>query len=219
MSFTSALGRWSEYEGAALFAADKPVSVARVAILANNLHHLRDTSPMERISHLTMVGESIAATDSTGHASEPTPLLQYTTPWTMLRPTVPARPVLRVGAHRNAAGTSYISAGLFPVGNRHYASGFGAMAWWPEVSFTATTPTIVLEDAVAPVYSTRPTLWSGATSHIGFMEFAGKDPQNDGSLVSSSSSVMMLTLALFVRHTGTSETRVSLVQLREFSGP
>jgi hypothetical protein len=215
------------------FEEDMPVTSRRAVVLANNVNHLRDTCTQQRVSYATYTGQAITATDFGGDAVIASPVMQFTTPWSILEGDRVARPVLRIGAHRNAAGTSYLSAGLFARGARQNASGTGALAYWPETSFTNTSAAIVIE-AAADVTWTRPrretrtlSLPGGRTltqsrvvgSPEDFLTLGATDPIADGTFEASSPRVLMAVLAIWVRHTGTSETRISLVELREFSGP
>jgi|GEM_PF-3302322 len=213
MSYTSAAAAWIESDLTTDTTADRPVSARLGLTLANNVNHLRDTCTQARVSHMAYVGETLISTDYAG-GTQATPLLQYTVPWSVLAPGPRgfARPVLRVGAHRATAGTSYLSAGLFLMGARQSASGNGAIAFWPETSFTNTSAAIVIQ-AAADVY------WYHGSNPSGVMTFGGTDPLSDGSSSKSAPRSVMVTLAIWVRHTGSSETRISLVNLREFSGP
>ena len=221
MSYTSANARWLESAAMdTLFEADKPVTANRARLLMNNLSHLLDTSTQVRISDVAYVGETITPTDFGGDADNPSPVRQYTTRWSGLDGARVARPVLRVGAHRNAAGTSYLSAGLFPYGARQDASGYGAIAYWPETSFTNTSAAIVIEAAADSRWpSIRNSPFNRRKSHPGHVSFGTTDPDAAGASAPASPLVFLVTLAIWVRHTGTSETRISLVELREFSGP
>jgi hypothetical protein len=224
VSYTSVQGRRLDAPSLdTYFEEDMPVTSRRAAVLANNINHLRDTCTQQRVSYATYTGQTITATDYAGDSVVSAPVMQFTTPWSVLEGDRIARPVLRVGAHRNAAGTSYLSAGLFALGARQNAFGTGALAYWPETSFTNTSAAVVIEAAADVSWSRRTRAgWSPfrrTPVYNGLVRLAGTDPISDGTFEASSPLVLMAVLAIWVRHTGTSETRISLVDLREFSGP
>lgn len=205
MSYTSASGAWIEGPSLpSLLGADDPVDTYTASVLINNLNHLRDTGTQERISIINPAPLFDDTTDG-----EAAIVAQASTPWTIMSPGKLARPVLRVGAKRTTAGTSYLSAGLWPMGQDPHAYGDGALAFWDEVTMTNTSHAIVIE-AAADIAWTKPD---------GLTAISGDNPLATGGVAGSSVDVMMVTLTIFSRHTATARVDVSLVQLREFSGP
>ena len=204
MSYSSAYAAWIDSAGlAAWFAADTPVDTFSCQVLINNLNHLRDTSTQARISQIGTA--YFADSDDITGSDQPGIIWSASTPWSVVAPEKLARPVLRIGGYRSTAGTSYMSAGLWPYGARPHASGQGALAFWPETTFTNTTAAIIIE-AAADVVSQRVAVDGGA-----------------GRVVSGSSStkttIQLVTLHVFARSASTAGTKLVLVQLKEFYGP
>jgi len=221
MSFTSVVGRWYDGENlATLTEGDKPLSAVRCVKLVNNLNHLRDTSTQERVSFAAFNGQTLIPTDISADAVNPSVVFYESCAWSILEGRRLARPVLRVAAHRSASGTSHISAALFPFGEQQNALGFGALAYWPPEPFTAETPTVVLESAADIRWSGIRRIFGRLNRpSTGVQQFNGRDPDADGNQIVSSVDVMMTTLVIFVRNETGADITVSLVQLREFSGP
>lgn len=228
MSYTSSSGKWVDTAGLDdWYEADKPVSAYRSQILINNINHLRDVHTHTRISQTTIVGGTIVSSDIAG--DDPSILCQYVVPWTTLAPRTLATPVLRIGGFRGSAGTSELSAGLFPMNARPDGDGrSNAIAWWDETAFTNTTSAVIIDGEETVTYpgSTVSTPLGRVRRRSSLAptalreKFRGEDPQSDGTMAPSSVTTIMVQLAIFGRSSGggSATIHLTLVELREYGG-
>jgi hypothetical protein len=218
MSYTSTGGSWIDTEGLdVLFAADKPVSAWRARTLVNNLNHLRDVTTQTRISLVARDGETLPTHALSGDRWGI--WAHFTTPWTMLGPKILATPVVRIGAHRSDTSTAEVAVGFYPVGQRF---GSNPLAYLNATSFTATTPTVVVESEVA--ISWPDISGKGGPSTLGLTRTVeGADPlsKDEMTIAPSKIDVVMVQVVLFARDQGPNEDDdlvLDLFEVREYGG-
>lgn len=223
MSYTSDAGKWIDTAGLdTLTSNDKPLSAWRCRTLANNINHLRDITTQTRISEVAAVGASVAQTDVAGDKYGI--WAHYVIPWTVLGPKTLATPVVRIGGFRDAAGTSYLRAAMFPIG----ASVSGTpMAELAETSFTAESSTVLVESELAITWPSdtmpRPGKPAPPVPASLVRNLTGLDPlTKDGATFAPSAvSVILVQFVLFARGASPSSDEtldLTLLELREYGG-